>query len=43
MIKRSNEKILLMPLTSGLGIIVKKNDLLFGVEDSRRDGNVFAK
>ena len=42
-IKRSNEKILQMPLTSGLGIIIKKNDLLFGIEDSRRDGNVFAK
>ena len=43
MIKRSNEKIIPIPLTSGLGIIIKKNDILFGIEDSRRDGNVFAK
>tara|TARA_B100000989_G_C19528640_1_gene468346 strand:+ start:950 stop:2638 length:1689 start_codon:yes stop_codon:yes gene_type:complete len=43
MLKRSNEKIITMPLTSGLGIIFKKNDVLFGIEDSRRDGSVFAK
>ncbi len=43
MIKRPNEKIISMPLTSGLGIILKKNDVLLGIEDLRRDGNVFAK
>ena len=36
-------KIIETPLTSGLGIIVKKKNGYIGVADVRRDGTVYAK
>lgn len=37
------DKIVEIPLTSGLGIIMKENDVYIGIADLRRDGTVYAK
>ena len=39
----SKNKIIEIPLTSGIAIIKKENDHYIGVADFRRDGTVFAK
>ena len=39
----SKNKIIEIPLTSGIAIIKKENDHYIGIADFRRDGTVFAK